>query len=81
MMDPEPHEMSDIKKVTSRNKFDEINPYNILSEEERDIYMAISNEDFINYKELFEVFDESGDGAIDQDEIGQLMQALGQNPT
>ena len=65
MMDSEPHEMSDIRKVTAMNKFDEINPYNILSEEERHIYMTISNEDFINYKELFTLYDASGDNAID----------------
>ena len=57
--------MSDIRKVTAMNKFDEINPYNILSEEERHIYMTISNEDFINYKELFTLYDASGDNAID----------------
>ena len=80
-MDQDGIEMNEIKKVGSMEEFNEKQPYNILNMEERQTYLKISNADFINYKELFSLFDASGDGAIDQEEIGSLMQALGQNPT
>ena len=33
------------------------------------------------YKEIFDIFDETGDGTISNDEIGKVMQGLGENPT
>ena len=33
------------------------------------------------FKQVFDIFDKSGDGSISADELGIVMQALGQNPT
>ena len=33
------------------------------------------------YKEIFDIFDETGDGTISNEEIGKVMQGLGENPT
>ena len=36
---------------------------------------------FEEYKEAFSLFDQDGDGAITQDELGTVMRSLGLNPT
>ena len=41
----------------------------------------MKDEDIQQYKEIFDIFDETGDGNISNDEIGKVMQGLGENPT
>ena len=39
------------------------------------------DEDIEQYKEIFDIFDETGDGTISNDEIGKAMQGLGEAST
>ena len=52
-----------------------------LSDEERALYRNLSREQINEYKEIFDIFDAAGDGTIDNDEIGKVMQGLGESPT
>ncbi|CAD5214589.1 unnamed protein product [Bursaphelenchus xylophilus] len=49
-----------------------------LNETELD---GISEEEMIEYKEAFRLFDKDGNGSISSKELGVAMRALGQNPT
>ncbi|KAI6184614.1 Calmodulin-like protein [Aphelenchoides bicaudatus] len=42
---------------------------------------GISEEELIEYKEAFRLFDKDGNGSISSKELGVAMRALGQNPT
>jgi len=42
---------------------------------------GISEEEMIEYKEAFRLFDKDGDGSISSKELGVAMRSLGQNPT
>ena len=52
-----------------------------LTPEEQQMYMKLTDEVIMEYKEIFDIFDETGDGTISNDEIGKVMQGLGENPT
>ena len=52
----------------------------MLNEEEQQMYLRLDAQTLRDYKELFEIFDQSGDGHISVSEIDKVMQALGQNP-
>ena len=52
-----------------------------LNEEEQAVYLKLKLETLQEYKEIFDIFDETGDGTISNDEIGKVMQGLGENPT
>ena len=52
-----------------------------LSDEERALYRKLSSEQINEYKEIFDIFDAAGDGTINNDEIGKVMQGLGESPT
>ena len=52
-----------------------------LTEEEQQVYLKLKLETLQEYKEIFDIFDETGDGTISNDEIGKVMQGLGENPT
>ena len=43
--------------------------------------MGLSQDTIEEYKEIFDIFDETGDGTISNDEIGKVMQGLGESPT
>jgi Ca2+-binding EF-hand superfamily protein len=49
------------------------------SEEQREI--SASSKDRAEYKEAFALFDKKGTGAIPREDLGDLLRALGQNPT
>ena len=51
---------------------------NKLTIEEQKIYLSLDHAKIESYYEIFEIFDNTGDGNIDEDEIGQVMQGLGQ---
>ena len=40
-----------------------------------------SDEKESEYKELFEMFDKDEDGLIDQNDLGKILRALGQDPS
>ncbi|KAK0396115.1 hypothetical protein QR680_001570 [Steinernema hermaphroditum] len=42
---------------------------------------AVSAEQLEEFKEAFELFDRDGDGRITADELGTVMESLGQNPS
>ncbi|VDM98311.1 unnamed protein product [Onchocerca ochengi] len=42
---------------------------------------GITEEELIEYKEAFHLFDKDGDGSISSKELGVAMRSLGQNPT
>ena len=48
-----------------------------FTEQERGLFMRLPDERIEDYKEIFDIFDESGDGSISSEEIGQVMQGLG----
>ena len=50
-----------------------------LTEEEQKVYIKLSQDKIDEYKEIFDIFDETGDGTISNDEIGKVMQGLGEN--
>ena len=52
-----------------------------LTVEEQAFYLKMKSEDIQQYREIFDIFDETGDGNISNDEIGKVMQGLGENPT
>ena len=52
-----------------------------LNEEEQAVYLKLKLDTLQEYKEIFDIFDETGDGTISNDEIGKVMQGLGENPT
>ena len=52
-----------------------------LTEDEQAHYLKMKAEDIQQYREIFDIFDETGDGNISNDEIGKVMQGLGENPT
>ena len=52
-----------------------------LSSEEQVIYLKMTGDMIQEYKEIFDIFDETNDGNISNDEIGKVMQGLGENPT
>ena len=52
-----------------------------LTPEEQEVYLKLKLETLQEYKEIFDIFDETGDGTISNDEIGKVMQGLGENPT
>lgn len=43
--------------------------------------MALSEEQTAEFQEAFSMFDKNGNGSINTDELGTVMQSLGQNPT
>ena len=52
-----------------------------LSEKDLEIYLTLSPETIQEYREIFDIFNETGDGYISNDEIGKVMLGLGYNPT
>ena len=52
-----------------------------LNEEECIVYLKLTQETIQAYREIFDIFDETGDGTISNDEIGKVMQGLGENPS
>ena len=52
-----------------------------LTKEEQAFYMCMRDADIEQYKEIFDIFDETGDGTISNDEIGKVMQGLGEAST
>ena len=52
-----------------------------LSEQEFQLYLNLPEQTLQEYSEVFEMFDQTGDGTISNEEIGQVMQGLGENPT
>ena len=53
----------------------------LLSEGEREVYLKMSKDQIQEYKEIFDIFDAGGEGTIDNAEIGQVLQGLGETPT
>lgn len=49
----------------------------LLNAEERKIYDAMTEEDIVDYKEIFNIFDTDGGGSISSDEVSQVMRTLG----
>ena len=43
--------------------------------------LALSDEQIVEFREAFSLFDKDGDGTITADELGTVMNSLGQNPT
>eukprot|EP00357_Protocruzia_adherens_P029075 CAMPEP_0115001442 /NCGR_PEP_ID=MMETSP0216-20121206/17379_1 /TAXON_ID=223996 /ORGANISM="Protocruzia adherens, Strain Boccale" /LENGTH=170 /DNA_ID=CAMNT_0002366779 /DNA_START=33 /DNA_END=545 /DNA_ORIENTATION=+ len=41
----------------------------------------ISEEDKVHFREAFNIYDKDGSGTISTNELGRIMEALGQNPT
>ena len=52
----------------------------LLNSEEMELYKRLGKETIQDYKDVFDIFDESGDGTIANDEITKVMQGLGENP-
>ena len=52
-----------------------------LTADEQAIFLTLTKEKINEYQEVFEIFDNTGDGKISEDEIGQVMTGLGENPT
>uniref|UniRef100_A0A1I8ESN8 EF-hand domain-containing protein n=1 Tax=Wuchereria bancrofti TaxID=6293 RepID=A0A1I8ESN8_WUCBA len=44
-------------------------------------FEGITEEEMIEYKEAFHLFDKDGNGSISSKELGVAMRSLGQNPT
>ena len=55
--------------------------YGMLNEDEKKVYANLNQDKIEQYYEIFAIFDQTGDGTIDNEEIGAVMQGLGQNPT
>ena len=68
--------MADSDKDSVKSIFKEL-----LNAEEQKVYRNLSQEKIQEYKEIFDIFDETGDGTISNDEIGKVMQGLGENQT
>ena len=45
-----------------------------------ELYKRLGKSTIQDYKEVFDIFDESGDGTISNDEITKVMRGLGENP-
>ena len=52
-----------------------------LKDEEIQIYEKLTAETIQEYKEVFDIFDDTGDGKISNDEIGKVMTGLGETVT
>ena len=52
----------------------------LLNSEEMELYKRLGKSTIQDYKEVFDIFDESGDGTISNDEITKVMRGLGENP-
>mmetsp|Transcript_32986 Transcript_32986/g.43452 ORF Transcript_32986/g.43452 Transcript_32986/m.43452 type:complete len:113 (+) Transcript_32986:41-379(+) len=49
-----------------------------LTEPEMELYLKLQDQTIEEYKEIFNIFDETGDGTISNDEIGKVMEGLGE---
>ena len=45
-----------------------------------ELYKRLSKATIQDYKDVFDIFDETGDGTISNDEITKVMRGLGENP-
>ena len=53
----------------------------ILKGKEVEIYEKLTPETVQEYKEVFDIFDDTGDGKISNEEIGKVMTGLGETVT
>ena len=44
-----------------------------MNDEEKQVYSTLRQENIEQYYSIFETFDETGDGSIDEEEIGLVM--------
>ena len=49
-----------------------------LSSEQMELYLKLEEKTIDEYREIFNIFDETGDGTISNDEIGKVMEGLGE---
>ena len=49
-----------------------------LSPEQLELYLKLEEKTIDEYREIFNIFDETGDGTISNDEIGKVMEGLGE---
>ena len=49
-----------------------------LSPEQMELYLKLEEKTIDEYREIFNIFDETGDGTISNDEIGKVMEGLGE---
>lgn len=52
-----------------------------LNEKEQEMFFKLTQERLQEYKEIFDIFDETGDGSISGEEIGKVMIGLGEDAT
>ena len=55
--------------------------FQFLEEDEQRLYEQLTDEQVDEYRQIFDIFDSDGSGAIQEEEIMQVMKALGQVPT
>ena len=53
----------------------------LKTEKEIEIYEKLTPDTVHEYKEVFDIFDDTGDGKISNEEIGKVMTGLGENVT
>jgi calmodulin len=53
----------------------------MLNDEERYIYLHLKEKDTEDFRTIFNIFDKDGGGSIEESEIRQVFQSLGQDPT
>ncbi|CAH1973574.1 unnamed protein product [Acanthoscelides obtectus] len=58
-----------------------VNPYADLKEEEKDELANLTEDELAELRETFSMFDKQGVGYITTEELGNVMRAMGQNPT
>ena len=51
-----------------------------LNEEEQKVYLEMNQETVIDYKEMFEIFDDNSDGTIKTEELMKVMHMLDEVP-
>ena len=52
----------------------------MLTPQEMELYQKLDELTIKDYKDVFDIFDESGDGKISNNEITKVMHGLGENP-
>lgn len=58
---------------------DALDIFKSFNDKERVQYLKLTSERLREYKEIFDIFDETGDGNISNEEIGKVMLGLGEN--
>ena len=50
----------------------------MMSENEIELYLKLEESKIEEFREIFNIFDKTGDGSIDNTEIGEVMEGLGE---